>query len=131
MSRLNFGQGNALSSSLTVIGDFITTMRAVLGVREGTHFLKYEDIPDIHERRSILDTLEMLTQELRSTEELFGLDVPPVNVRKKIHHQAALLAAELGDMRSKALKRYGPVDSSIAPELDAAVGRIISLLHQL
>jgi len=131
MTVLNFGQANALSSSLASVDDFVAVVRTVLDIPGGMQFLKYENIPDASERSAVLDTLDALVKELHRTREILGLEVPPVDVRRRIRHQAALLAAELGDMQSKELTRYGQVDPSIVTDLDAAVGRIISLLHQL
>jgi hypothetical protein len=131
MSRLNFGQANAVSSSLAGIDEFITEVRAVLNAKNGTHFLQYENIPDLPERQAIMHSLNTLVAELHRTQRTLDLDVPLVDVRKKVRHQAALLVAELADRKSSALRRYGWVDPVVAPELDAAVERITASLHQL
>jgi hypothetical protein len=131
MSGLNFGQANAMSSFLVGIDEFITEVRAVLDAQDRTHFLKHDNVPNAMERQAITKTLDALVAELHRTQRTLDLQVAPVDVRKKVRHQAALLAAELADMKSAALRRYGRVDPVVAPELNAAVERIASFLHQL
>jgi hypothetical protein len=131
MSRLNFGQANAVSSALVGIDEFITDVRAVLNAKDGAHLLRYDNVPDASEHRAIEVILDALIDELRRTQQILALQIPPVDVRKKIKHESALLAAELADMKSSSLKRYGKVDPAVAPKLDTAVERITSFLRQL
>lgn len=130
MSRLNFGQANAVSSALTSVDDFVTEIRAVLNAN-GDHFLQYENRPAPSACRTIEKNLDALIEEARQTCRVLSLQTPSVDVERKVRHQAALLAAELADMKSAALKRYGRVDPAIAPTLDVAMDRIIAILRQL
>jgi hypothetical protein len=131
MSTLNFGHAYAVGSSLADIGEFIMEVRAVLSSTDGTHFLQYENTPTASECQAVMNILDILVAELYCTQRTLDLWAPPVDVGKRVRHQVALLAAELADMKSVVLRRYGRVDPVVVPELDAAVDRINSILHQL
>jgi len=131
MSPLNFAQASNVASSLTVLDEFCLEVRAILDDRYNRHLLQYENLPDKAEQRKIMGVLDELVAELRLTSSVLGVEVSPVDVQKKIRHQAALLIAGLGDLRPKALNRFGETPVGMEEAIDGAVSRIIALLNRL
>jgi len=78
-----------------------------------------------------MNILNALTQEIRAVSVELDLNIDPVHVTRKIHHRAALLSAEMGDVRPEALIGYGRLEPSLAQTIGASVQRITALLDQL
>ncbi len=130
MSPLNFAQANNVASTLTILDEFCVEVQATLHDRESAHFLQYKNLPDDAKRKEILADIDALVAELRLTSRSLGVDVSPVDVQKKIRHQAALLIAGLGDLRFETLNRFGEPPVELKDKIENAVNRLVALLNR-
>jgi hypothetical protein len=127
--RLNDSQRRALSITLRLLEERVTTIRDLLNCEEsGALYRRPRPQFSGEQTGQVEASLDQIDDEIRRAALIFGLPTEERDTRGTIAALLAMSWQNLGEIDSRGMRAYGETDPGLEGELDPMIRRLMDLV---